>query len=149
MKKVFTKIFKACIVVFLLLQFYQPARNKDDGPISSIHFTKVYNVPVEVKSILQTSCYDCHSNKTNYPWYSYIQPARMLMESHIKEGKKNVNFSEWGNYSTRKQGSKLESIEKQVKKNTMPLKSYTLMHQNARLNDAQRKLLLDFIKSIQ
>lgn len=77
------------------MQLYQPARNISFEQDITGNFTKVYKVPKNVETILRTSCYDCHSNKTNYPWYSYIQPARFFMESHIKEGKENLNFNEW------------------------------------------------------
>ena len=61
---------------------------------------------------LQTTCYDCHSNNTNYRLYSYIQPARFFMEEHIKDGKKDLNFNEFVRYSKRKQENKLEAIVK-------------------------------------
>ena len=85
------------LIVFLLLQFYQPARNSDNGQVLPIHIAKVYNIPIKVQQTLQNSCYDCHSNNTHYPWYSYLQPSRFLMEYHIKTGKENLNFrgGEW------------------------------------------------------
>ena len=88
MKKVFKKIFFVGLAVFILIQFYQPARNESNAMPTSFAFTKVYVVPADVQNILQTSCYDCHSNNTHYPWYSYIQPSRFLMEYHIKKGKR-------------------------------------------------------------
>jgi hypothetical protein len=130
----------------ILLQFYQPARNIDNGQTSTIiHFTKIYNAPQSVQSILQNSCYDCHSNNTNYRWYDYIQPARTLVESHIKNAKNELNFSEWGNYSNRKQQTKIDRIIKQIKTKQMPLMSYILLHQNAILNETDKKTLIDFL----
>jgi hypothetical protein len=131
----------------LLIQFYQPARNLDFGQVLQIHFTKIYAVPSDVKSILRTSCYDCHSNNTQYQWYSYIQPARMFLDSHIKEGKKNLNFSTFGDYSQRKQGNKLERIVKQIESDEMPLASYTLIHKNAILTQENKKILINWIES--
>ena len=61
------------------------------------------------------------------------------MESHIKEGKENLNFNEWGNYSSRKQNNKLDRIVKQIKSDEMPLASYTLIHKNAILTATQKK----------
>ena len=84
------------------MQLYQTARNIGFEQDINANFTEVYNVPKNVEVVLQTSCYDCHSNNTNYPWYSNIQPVGFFMEHHIKEAKENVNFDEWGNYSSRK-----------------------------------------------
>lgn len=131
------------------MQLYQPARNLGYEQDLTTNFTKVYNVPKKVEIILRTSCYDCHSNNTNYPWYSYIQPVRMVMESHINEGKENLNFNEWGNYSSRKQNNKLDRIAKQIESNEMPLASYTLIHKNATLSATQKKEVLDWINKIE
>ncbi len=148
MKKKLKKIFLFGFLIFLLIQFYQPTRNVDNRKISSIHFNTIYNVPNNVQSILTTACFDCHSNNTQYPWYSYIQPTRFLMENHIKVGKKNLNFSEWGNYSSRKQNNKLERITKQIKANEMPLSSYTFIHRNAKLSFNQKQEIINWINQI-
>ena len=140
------KIFVLGLIIFLLIQFYQPARNLDYGQVSPTHFNKIYAVPSDVESILQTSCYDCHSNNTEYPWYSYIQPARMILDNNIKEGKENLNFSTFGDYSQRKQGNKLERIVKQIKSDEMPLASYTRIHKNAILKQENKKVLINWIE---
>nr|WP_248905833.1 heme-binding domain-containing protein [Flavobacterium sp. K5-23] len=70
------------------MQLYQPARNIDYGQVTTTHFTQVYNVPKKVETILKTSCYDCHSNTTRYPWCAYIQPARILIDSILKKERK-------------------------------------------------------------
>lgn len=127
------------------MQLYQPARNESYEQVNTADFTSIYKVPKNVETILRTSCYDCHSNNTYYPWYSYIQPVRFFMESHIKEGKENLNFNEWGNYSDRKQNNKLDRIAKQIKSNEMPLSSYTMIHKNAILTASQKKEVLDWI----
>jgi hypothetical protein len=142
------KVLFFSLTVFLLLQFYQPARNADNGQVLPIHIVKVYDIPTKVQQILQKSCYDCHSNNTHYPWYSYIQPSRFLMEYHIKTGKENLNFSEWGNYSKRRQESKLDRIAKQIESNEMPLASYTLIHQKAKLSAQQKQEVITWINKI-
>jgi hypothetical protein len=139
------KIFVLGLIIFLLIQFYQPARNVSSEKDMPEDFTNVYAVPKNVATILRTSCYDCHSNNTEYPWYSYIQPVRMFMDNHIKEGKENLNFSEFGNYSERKQANKLEEIVKQIKADEMPLASYTLIHRNAVLSTTQKIEVIDWI----
>lgn len=136
------------LIIFLLMQLYQPARNENYEPVSAANFTSVYTVPENIKTVLSTSCYDCHSNNTNYPWYSSVQPARFFMESHIKEGKENLNFDEFGSYSKRKQRSKLESMVEQIEENKMPLKSYILMHKKAKLTARQKKEVMDWISKV-
>lgn len=148
MKKILKRIFIIGLISFLLMQLYQPARNSDKGQVLPIHFVKIYAVPNNIQTILQNSCYDCHSNNTQYLWYDYIQPARILVEKHIKEGKENLNFSEWGNYSSRKQQNKLDRIVKQLKADEMPLKSYTVMHRNAVLSATDKQELLNWINTI-
>ncbi|WP_316633850.1 heme-binding domain-containing protein [uncultured Flavobacterium sp.] len=148
MKQFIRKILFIGLIIFLLMQFYQPVRNSDYGQVLPIHISKVYHIPRNVETILQTSCYDCHSNNTQYPWYSYIQPARLFMESHITQGKNDLNFSEWGNYSKRKQGNKLDRIVKQIKANEMPLTSYTLIHKNAVLTSAQKEQMIKWIEKV-
>lgn len=146
MKKIIKKTIFIGLIVFLLMQLYQPVRNLGFEQDLITNFTRAYNVPKNVEHILRTSCYDCHSNNTNYPWYSYVQPARSFMESHIKHGKKNLNFNEFGNYSKRKQESKLEAISKQIKSNEMPLSSYTFIHKNAILSSSQKQEVINWIQ---
>ncbi|WP_264530178.1 heme-binding domain-containing protein [Flavobacterium sp. N502540] len=148
MKSHIKKIAFTGILIFLLLQFYQPARNSDYGQVSSISIGKVHHIPKKVEVILQTSCYDCHSNNTRYPWYSNLQPIRSFMENHIKKGKNNLNFSRWGAYSKRKQGTKLNRIISQIKSDEMPLSSYTLIHRDAVLSAAQKKEIIDWAEKL-
>nr|WP_314897725.1 heme-binding domain-containing protein [uncultured Flavobacterium sp.] len=149
MKSIISKTVLIGFILFLLIQLYQPSRNIDNGQILPQHITKVYKVPDNVQTILQTSCFDCHSNNTNYPWYSYIQPARFFMEEHIEEGKENLNFSEFGKYSKRKQENKLKAIVKQIKSNEMPLSSYTLIHRNAVLTTTQKEEVIDWFNKTE
>lgn len=146
MKKVLKIILAIGLFIFIAIQFYQPALNVDKGQVYTTDFTQFYEMPVQVKTMFQTSCYDCHSNNTKYVWYDYIQPARALVESHIKNAKEDLNFNEWGIYSNRKQERLLNSIKEQIKTKQMPLSSYTLMHKDAKLNDEQINTLADWLK---
>ena len=148
MKKIIKKILSIGLIIFLLMQLYQPARNLGYEQDLTANFTKAYNVPKKVETIIRTSCYDCHSNNTIYPWYSYLQPIRFFMDSHINEGKENLNFSKFGKYSKRKQESKLDRIVKQIKSNQMPLASYTLIHKNAILSATQKAEVINWINKL-
>ena len=126
------KIVLGLFAGFVTIQFIQPARNKSDK-IQQNDIKKIYAVPDKVLAILQNSCYDCHSNNTQYPWYSFIQPVAWWMSSHIRKGKANLNFSEFGTYSTRKQQSKLQAIVNSIKDETMPISLYALLHKSVKL----------------
>ncbi|WP_293892329.1 heme-binding domain-containing protein [Flavobacterium sp.] len=148
MKKHIKKIAIIGFIIFLLMQCYQPARNIGYEQYFSANFTEMYKVPKNIETTLRASCYDCHSDNTNYPWYSYVQPIRFFMDGHINEGRKELNFNEFGNYSNRKQRSKLVSISKQIKSDEMPLSSYTLIHRNAILTVNQKEEIINWINTI-
>lgn len=132
------------VIVFAIIQFIQPAHNKS-GQVLPTDFTKIYSVPTNVQIILQNACYDCHSNNTNYPLYSNIQPMAWMMARHIKNGKEKLNFSEFGSNSTRKQASKLKEIANQIKDDEMPISSYKMMHTKANLTKEEKILIIDWM----
>lgn len=141
------KIIASILLFFTIaIQFIQPAQN-NNGQVLKIDIIKLVNVPKKVQGILKRSCYDCHSNKTEYPWYSKIQPGGWWLASHIKKGKEELNFSEFGSYSNRRQLSKLKSVGNQIKDSTMPLSSYILIHNNAKLDQKEKDLLLNWIQT--
>ena len=131
---------------FVAIQFIQPAHNKSDKVLPTDIINTVA-VPNQVLNLLQNSCYDCHSNNTQYPWYSFIQPGAWWMASHIRKGKENINFSEFGAYSNRKQQSKLQAIANSIKDQTMPISSYTFLHKKAKLSGDDKAVLNDWIKT--
>ena len=144
--KLMKKILLVLLVVIIAVQFIQPARNTNDRVLST-GISKVVLIPKNVDSILKVACYDCHSNHTNYPWYSYVQPVGWILHNHITNGKKQLNFSQFGSYPTRRQQSKLKAIADQVKDAEMPLKSYTFIHKNARLSGAEKTILINWARN--
>lgn len=132
------------LLVFILIQFVRPARN-ENGQASVDRIGKVYAVPENVKALLKASCYDCHSNSTHYPWYAEIQPGGWWLASHIKKGKSELNFDEFGEYSKRRQDSKLKAIANSIEDGTMPLRSYTLMHTKARLSKDEKMRIINWV----
>lgn len=139
------KIGIALFAILVLIQFIRPERNgnweKSDNDISM-----AINVPSNVQQILETSCYDCHSNHTTYPWYTNIQPIGLWMQHHVDEGKEELNFSEFKTYKPKRQKHKLEEIAEQVNEHEMPLNSYTLIHKNAILTPEQNVALVSWAK---
>ena len=94
--------------------------------------------------ILKRACYDCHSNNTIYPFYAYIQPIGWLLNSHIEEGKSQLNFSDFGSLPKRRQASKLKSIANQIKDGAMPLPAYAMLHKNAVLGKTDKDLIINW-----
>ncbi|PIB38564.1 heme-binding domain-containing protein [Maribacter sp. 4G9] len=146
--KVVKKIALVLLVAFVGIQFIPTERNQSDS-VPSTDFMLVNNVPENIQKKLQVSCYDCHSNNTQYPWYNKVQPVAWFLEDHIKEGKAELNFNEWDSYSSRRKNSKLKSIISQIEDDEMPLKSYTLIHRDARLSDNEKKIVLDWVSKLK
>ena len=133
------------VAVFLVIQLIPVERKVSTVPPGQ-SFERTQKVPANVAAILKVSCYDCHSNNTRYPWYSQLQPGAWFMARHIKKGKEELNFDEFNNYSKRRKKAKIKSIISQIEKDEMPLKSYRMMHGNARLSADEKKELLDFFR---
>ena len=102
------------LVGFVGIQFVPTDLNQSDT-VPKTDFLLVNNTQENISALLQESCYDCHSNNTEYPWYNKVQPVAWFLEDHINEGKEELNFNEWDAYSNRRKNSKLKSIISQVK----------------------------------
>lgn len=137
------KILLLLLVALVAIQFFKPAPNQSAGS-SENHISKGYAVPKNVASILSTSCNDCHSNNTVYPWYASIQPVAWWLDHHIEEGKGELNFDEFMTYKPRKAHHKLEEVNEMVKEGEMPLESYTLIHRDAKLSQEQKMVLAEW-----
>lgn len=140
------QIFISLLVVLVVIQFIRPTRNLGTAEnVNDIsHFTAV---PDNVKGILETSCYDCHSDHTNYPWYTNIQPVGWWMQDHVNEGKREVNFSQFNAYRVKRKMRKFKEIAEQIKEDEMPLNSYLWIHGNAKMSEEQKKVILDWADS--
>jgi len=134
------KILGLLVIVLIGIQFIPVERT--NPPISLD-----IGAPDNISNILRTSCYDCHSNETNWPWYSHIAPVSFLVASDVKDARKNLNFSEWDKYSSNKQSELLEEMIEEIEKEEMPLTSYTFTHPNAKLDPYRINLLKDWVSS--
>ncbi len=103
------KIILALAVLLLVLQAVRPAKNlgEAEGPDSVV---KRHAVPAEVRAVLQKACYDCHSDRTVYPWYAEIQPVGWWLASHVDDGKRHLNFSRFARYDAQRAAHKLDEI---------------------------------------
>lgn len=135
------------LLLLIAIQFIQPARNVNHQMMQT-DIRTVFNIPVNVERLLKISCYDCHSNNTRYPWYAKIQPFGWLLAKHIKDGKTDLNFSEFANYSERRRISKLKAIQNSIKDGSMPISSYTLLHGDAKLSEESKALIIGWTTKI-
>ncbi|HBE42834.1 MAG TPA: hypothetical protein DDW27_16850 [Bacteroidales bacterium] len=131
--KAVKKILIALAVLFIAIQFIPsgiPENNSEDK--NSIAHSNLMAGPVLEQ--MRKSCFDCHSNQVQFPWYSKMAPSSWLLANHIREGKSHLNFSEWEAYSNREKIGLLEDIKDEVGSGKMPLKSYLLIHRDAKWN---------------
>jgi len=117
------KILIALLAIFIVIQFFRPEKNDSNDLTYAI--TTKYEVPDEVEQIFSVACNDCHSNKTEYPWYANVQPVAWWLNDHITDGKRHLNFSEFTKRPIAIQNHKLEETIEMVEKRDMPLESYT------------------------
>lgn len=134
--KIVKKIAIVLLVVLVGMQFYRPEKNQSAGDYVAA-FESETQPNAEVKHILKTACYDCHSANTEYPWYNNIAPISYWLADHVNEGKEHLNFSDWENYTAKKKDHKLEEMIEEVKEGHMPLNEYTWTHADAQLAKEQ------------
>lgn len=141
------KILLGILVVLIAIQFVRPEKN--DSNINTNHVSTKYPVPENVKKILTVACNDCHTNKTEYPWYSKVQPVAWWLDHHVTDGKKHLNLSEFTTMPIAIQNHKLEEFAEMVEKDEMPLPSYTYfgLHSGANLSETERAQLIDWAEA--
>ncbi|MCY0968678.1 heme-binding domain-containing protein [Chryseobacterium wangxinyae] len=139
------KILTILLVAFIIIQFFPI--DKTNPPVNEgMDFLKIKNTPENITKLISNSCYDCHSNETRYPWYSNIAPSSWFLKNHIDEGRQNLNFSTFAMYEPKRQIHKMEECIEMIETAEMPLESYYIGHQDAKLTDQQRKELVVYFK---
>lgn len=141
------KIGIALVVILVAAQVFRPKKNVSGDESKSIH--QKFTLPSDVAQTLDVACNDCHSNKTAYPWYSEVQPVAKWIENHVEHGKKHLNFSTLGSKPAWLQNHKMEEIQEVIEKNEMPLKSYTWIHGDAKLSEAQKQAIVAWSKAVR
>jgi len=140
-KRLFKNILAGIFIILVFIQFIRPAKNINNT-ITPQDIAVMYPMPDSVHAILQKACYDCHSNTTRYPWYNNIQPVAFWLNNHVRDGKKEINFSEFGKLPLAKQVKKLKKTAKEVEGGGMPLNSYLWIHKDAVLSENEKNMLI-------
>ena len=135
-------------VIFIGLQFTTPRHtNPSFNEAQTLQAMTV--VPPEVSALFARSCNDCHSNKTNWRWYTYVAPVSWFTVDHVNKGRAELNLSEWARYGTRMKETRLKAICAQCRSGTMPLASYAFVHREVRLSAEQVKLICEWTERVR
>ena len=141
MNKVVKFLLLIAAISLVLIQFI-PTEKPDNNSDSANDLIHLENVPQEIAGLLKAGCYDCHSEKVNYPWYTSVAPISWLVIRDVRLGREELNLSQWGQLSKRKKIKTLTSMAEEIEDDEMPLPIYTIMHSAARFNDEQRSALI-------
>ncbi len=146
MKKILKFTLLAFLVLAIIIQFIPVAVPENSEDLSR-DLLQTSDVPEEVTYILKTSCYDCHSMQTNYPWYTHLAPASWLLIKDVNNGREDLNFTEWNSLSKRKQLRSLNDIAEVVESKEMPMPIYTVIHRDAILDEVEISMVVNWAKS--
>ena len=137
MKRFFKWAGIALAAGLIVIQFFRPEKN--NGPMDPAEDLLMLSSPPEpLAELIRKACYDCHSNQTNYPWYSQIAPVSWYLQMHIRQGKEDLNASTYGSLDKADKIEFLVDFCEVVEAGTMPLGSYTLLHKSARLSEEDK-----------
>lgn len=142
------KILLGLLVLVIAAQFYRPEKNLSASPPKT-DLLVLHPAPPEVKQMLQVGCYDCHSDHTRYPWYAEVQPLGWWLAQHVRDGKRELNLSAFGELTRKRQATKLEEMVDLIERREMPLKSYTITHRDAVFTPAQIKQLNGWLEALR
>ena len=142
MQRLLGKIVLALCIVLVVIQLIPVSRT--NPPVTA-------DIPTSpaVKTVLRRACYDCHSNETVYPWYSHVAPASWLLAHDVSEGREELNFSTWNQYSAKDQGKKTHEIREVIVEGEMPPWYYTLIHRDAVLSSEDRTVLQSWVGKVE
>jgi len=144
--KIIKKILVALLVVLIGLQFYRPEKNNAEyRDVAS--FEAETKPTAQIKSIMEQHCYNCHSNKTDYPWYAEISPISLLIADHVEEGNEHFNVSKWDSYEDKKKDHKLDELIEEVEEGEMPEEGYALIHGG--ISEAEKEALIAWTKKVR
>ena len=135
MRKIFRLFGIILLLGFVILQFFQPAKNKSD--LRQNHIFEQEQVPTQIQNLMTEACLDCHSNNTRYLWYHNISPVSWMIKKHVDEGKDELNLSNWAVMDVFEKITKLEEMCQETERKTMPLKSYRLIHPKAKFSEEE------------
>lgn len=142
------KVLLFLLIVCVAIQFYRPNKNSQKQDTLD-DFLIAEKAPKQVRALIKESCYDCHSNQTNYLWFDNIAPVAWYVDNHIKEGKEHLNFSNWSTLDSRDKAGRISEIAVNIVENKMPLPSYIKLHSEAKLDEEQKQVILNWLYTLE
>lgn len=137
----------AAVIIALIFIALQVTPSHTNPPIDEAQTLQdITNVPPDISAVFAQSCNDCHSNKTNWRWYTYVAPVSWFTVGHVNDGRAELNFSEWGRYGARMKETRLRAICQQCEKGTMPIASYAFVHPQAKLSPDEVRAICEWTK---
>jgi hypothetical protein len=134
MRRMLLVVVAVVVVGFLAIQLVPYGRDHTNPPVTG---EPPWDSP-QTRAMAVAGCFDCHSNETSWPWYSNVAPLSWLLQRHVDEGRKVLNFSEWGSG-----GQEADEIVESVREGEMPTWDYALIHPGARLSGAELQAFID------
>ncbi|MCW8848753.1 MAG: heme-binding domain-containing protein [Melioribacteraceae bacterium] len=144
----FKKIIIVVVLILVAIQFITIDQTNPPADMSK-DFISITNPPSDLASVIKSSCYDCHSHHTKYPWYSDVAPASWLIKEHINNGRNHLNFSVWTDYKEKKKDHKLEECIDMIKSGEMPMEGYVMFHAEAEINHEQKMQLISWFTELR
>lgn len=141
MRKWLKKIIILLAGLFIIIQFF-PSGRPHNEPVTGQDIALSIEVPAEVGNLIKNACFDCHSQNTRFPWYSYVAPVSWLVAKDVNNGREELDFSNWGKLSKKDKLKIFDEISEMVGEEEMPLKKYILLHPEARLKKEDRDLII-------
>ena len=142
MRKILLIILAVLVGGFLFIQLVPYGRNHTNPPVIN---EITWDSP-ETQALAERACYDCHSNQTEWPWYSNIAPVSWLVQHDVEEGRQYLNFSDWGN--GRREGEESEEMAEVVQEGEMPPPVFLITHPEARLTVAEKQALVQGLQAV-
>jgi hypothetical protein len=133
------KILLFIVIVLIGIQFIPVERT--NPPVKS-----EMPMPSNVKEVISRACYDCHSNNTEWKWYSKVAPVSFLISYDVREGRKHLNFTEWNNYASNEEKTK-EEIWEEVLNEKMPPWSYRVVNPKGKLSQEDKRIIREWATS--
>ena len=147
MKHPIVKILLGIIVFFAVIQLI-PVDFTNKPVKKSENFVDLFQTPGNIRQTLKNSCYDCHSNETEYPQYVKIAPISWSIKHHVNEGREHLNFSEWGTFNQDLKRNMLENSIADLQQNRMPKEGYVAQHPEARLTPEAKNDLINYLSEL-
>jgi len=138
MNRIIRYILLAGIAIFGLIQLLPIGRNHTNPPVIS---EPNWDSPA-TRAAVKEQCFQCHSNETEWPWYSNIAPASWLVYADVVNARRVFNFSDWNAHP-----GELDEMIGEINSGSMPPIQYWMVHPNSRLSAEQKQTLIDGLKA--